>query len=121
VGVSGSQVAIFRGVSDNLPGLSLSELYEVQDLPVASLPVYYQERVRGSIEVPSLDAARETVTELRDAVTRCGRDSPDPSASASATATATSTPSSTTTGRPSPSSGAVSLAPSASPSAGPTC
>lgn len=78
VGVAGARVAIYRGVSEGVPGVPLSHLYEIQDLEVTALPVYYQERVRGSIDVPSLAAARETVTELRDAVTRCSRSTPKP-------------------------------------------
>ena len=115
VGVSGSQVAIYRGVSEGLPLVPLSELYEVQDLEVSMLPVYYQERVRSSIDVPSLTAARETVTELRDAVTRCERGTPSASAS----------PSSTTSPR-APGSPAPTAAPGASsatsgPATGPAC
>ena len=130
VGVAGEQVAIYRGVSEGLPGLSLSELFEVQDLQVADLPVYYQERVRTAIDVPSLAAARDTVTELRDAVTRCARAgqgsqarpsaSPSPRPSASPRATPRPSP------RPSPGSStattnAASVAPSGSATTGPTC
>ncbi|SDV00887.1 protein phosphatase [Microlunatus sagamiharensis] len=111
VGTAGTQVAIFRGVSDGLPGLPLSELYEVQDLDVSTLPAYYQERVRSSIDVPSLAAARETVTELRDAATRCSTSTPPASASPSPSASVV----------PSPSGSAVSAAPSASAGTGPTC
>jgi protein phosphatase len=98
VGAAGSQVAIYRGVSAGVPLVPLSHLSAVQDREVSTLPVYYQERVRSSIDVPSLAAARETVTELRDAVTRCGRltptasPSPSPSASRSRTPRATASP-----------------------------
>ena len=121
VGVAGAQVAIYRGVSDGLPLVPLSHLYEVQDLDVAALPVYYQERVRSSIEVPSLAAARDTVTELRDAVTRCDRDgapgtSPSPSPSRSGSPRATRTPAPTVATSPAATSPA-----SAPTSAGPAC
>ena len=76
VGVAGDQVAIYQGVAERLPGLPLSTVYEVQPLPVAGLPVYYQTRVRASIGVSSLTAARETVTELRDAARRCATTTP---------------------------------------------
>ncbi len=94
VGAEGQQVAIYRGVSEALPLVSLSHLYEVQDLEVAALPVYYQERVRSSIDVPSLAAARETVTELRDAVKRCNPtpSSPSPSPTRSPSVKPTRTP-----------------------------
>ena len=126
VGTAGAQVAIYRGVSESLPLVPLSHLFEVQDLEVAALPVYYQERVRSSIDVTSLAAARETVTELRDAVTRCGRTtgaSPTPSASPSRTTTprprSTAAPTRAPTTVPTVASGASSAA--ASPSPGPAC
>lgn len=115
VGVAGQQVAIYRGVSEGLPLVPLSELYEVQDLEVSTLPVYYQERVRSSIDVPSLAAARETVVELRDAVTRCERGTPS----------ASPPPSSTTSSRApaTPATTAASGASSATsgPASGPAC
>ena len=117
VGVAGSQVAIYRGVSEGLPLVPLSELYEVQDLEVSALPVYYQERVRSSIDVPSLTAARETVTELRDAVTRCGRGTP--TASASPSPSPTRSPRAPATPAPSAASGASSA--TSGPAPGPAC
>ena len=45
VGAAGDQVAIYQGLPDGIPGLQLSQVYEVQDLPVASLPPYYQAQV----------------------------------------------------------------------------
>ncbi|GAA3565666.1 Stp1/IreP family PP2C-type Ser/Thr phosphatase [Microlunatus spumicola] len=117
VGIAGQQVAIYRGVSEDLPLVPLSQLYEVQDLEVASLPVYYQERVQSSIDVPSLAAARETVTELRDAVTRCGRGTPGASPSPSPSRSASPRPSSPA---PTLASGATSAATSPSPN-GPDC
>ena len=115
VGAAGSQVAIYQGVSESVPLVPLSHLYEVQDLEVAALPVYYQERVRSSIDVPSLEAARETVTELRDAVTRCGR---TPGGSLSPSASPSRRP--TATPRPTVTAGASSAAASPTP-AGPAC
>ena len=67
VGDSGERVAIFQGLSDDLPGISLSHVYELQPLTIAELPIYYQERVRASIDVGTLDSARQTVAELREA------------------------------------------------------
>jgi len=127
VGTAGAQVAIYRGVSEGLPLVPLSHLYEVQDLEVAALPVYYQERVRSSIDVASLAAARDTVTELRDAVTRCNRGtpggSPTPSRTASpssrTTAKPTTKPTTKPTAAPTLASGASSAA--TSPAPGPAC
>jgi PPM family protein phosphatase len=71
VGAVNDQVAIFQGLSDPVPGVRLSHVYEVQDLTVSSLPPYYQAKVRDTIEVMSLSAARETVNELAAAARRC--------------------------------------------------
>ena len=80
VGAAGDQVAIYQGLSDGLPGLQLSQVYEVQPLAIADLPPYYQEQVRANIDVPTLESARETVMELTAAAQRCAeqRDSPTP-------------------------------------------
>jgi protein phosphatase len=79
VGAHQDKVAIFQGLSEGLPGLSLSRVYEVQQLAVSALPPFYQERVKANIDVPSLDSARETVAELTEAAERCA--SPQPTAS----------------------------------------
>ena len=95
VGASGEQVAIYRGLSDGIPGIPLARLYEVQQLTVTELPPYYQEKVRGNIDVSSLSSARETVAELREAAQRCsGKPSTPPSSSTKPTPTPTGTASS---------------------------
>jgi PPM family protein phosphatase len=80
VGADQDRVAIFQGLSDGLPGLSLSRVYEVQQLAVSELPPFYQEQVKANIDVSSLDSARATVAELSEAARRCA--SPEPTASA---------------------------------------
>ena len=76
VGVAGEQVAIYQGLADAIPAMSLSRVYEVQPLAVSALPPYYAERVRGNIEVPDLDSARATVAELKAAAERCAAEPP---------------------------------------------
>ena len=71
VGADQDNVAIFQGLSDSLPGLSLSRVYEVQQLTVSELPPFYQEQVKANIDVSSLDSARATIAELNDAAKRC--------------------------------------------------
>jgi serine/threonine protein phosphatase PrpC len=78
VGADGQQVAIFRGLSQSVPGLRLSTVFEVQPLTVAELPPYYQERVRANIDVSSLESARQTVAELTETAQRCARVKPTP-------------------------------------------
>jgi len=94
VGADGEQVAIFRGLSDGIPGLSLSDVYEVQPLAVSALPPYYQERVRANIEVIGLAAARQTVTQLAEAAKKCALQATGrPSASARASVASSASPS----------------------------
>ncbi len=118
VGASGDQVAIFQGLPDSVPGLRLSRVYEVQELPVASLPPFYQEKVAATIEVATLDAARQTVAELTEAARRCAtqrkpKPKPTPSVSPSASASTTKSPAT-----PQPSAPTASPSPSPSSPAG---
>ena len=103
VGADRDKVAIFQGLSESIPGLSLSRVYEVQQLTVGELPPFYQEQVRAKIDVPSLDSARATVAELGEAAKRCA---PQPTASARPSASpgskASPTPSKKTGGKPTP-------------------
>ena len=102
VGASGNNVAIYQGLSEGLPGLPLSRIYEVQQLTVSELPPYYQDKVRANIDVGSLGSARQTVTELRDAAKRCMAQSPGatptPEPTTKATPKPTATPRATPTG-----------------------
>ncbi|HVD54066.1 MAG TPA: protein phosphatase 2C domain-containing protein [Propionibacteriaceae bacterium] len=91
------KVAIFQGLSENLPGLSLSRVYEVQQLAVSELPPFYQEQVKAKIDVASLNSARVTIAELTAAAQRCA---PQP-----ATSTRPSTPASKPSASPSKKSG----------------
>lgn len=116
VGAAGEQVAIFQGLPDGIPGLPLSSVYEVQDLPVASLPTYYQAEVAAGIEVGSVDAARVTIAQLREMAQRCATKptpspTPKPTASSSGTPKSPATP--TTSASPS-SSGTPKVAPTPS-------
>jgi serine/threonine protein phosphatase PrpC len=71
VGADSDKVAIFQGLSEGLPGLSLSRVYEVQQLTVSELPPFYQEQVKAKIDVPNLNSARATIAELTAAAERC--------------------------------------------------
>ena len=117
VGVAGERVAIYQGLADAVPAVSLSRVYEVQTLTVASLPPYYAARVRRNIEVPDLDSARATVTELRTAAERCATE-PTP------TPTPTPTPAPSIKPTPVPSgataTNSVAVTPSPRPTAAPT-
>jgi PPM family protein phosphatase len=99
VGAAQDKVAIFQGLSQGLPGLSLSRVYEVQQLGLSELPPFYQERVKANIDVSSLDSARATVAELTEAAKICA--SPQPTASPQPKPTPDSKPSPIPTKTPS--------------------
>jgi protein phosphatase len=116
VGAADGQVAIYTGLPEGIPGLPLSQVYEVQELPVASLPPYYQAQVNAGIEVSSLDAARATVEQLKQTAARCAQPTPAPtpypsgkptpkesaSTSAKPTGTESATAGASGSGRPTP-------------------
>ncbi|MGN8244375.1 Stp1/IreP family PP2C-type Ser/Thr phosphatase [Cellulomonas soli] len=64
VGVDGDQVAVFRGLPQNLGPLTLSQVVEGSDVTVDDLSAYLRDRVEGTIQVASLDAARDMITTL---------------------------------------------------------
>jgi PPM family protein phosphatase len=117
VGADQDKVAIFQGLPEGLPGLSLSRVYEVQQLAVSELPPFYQDQVKANIDVSSLDSARATVAELTEAAKTCA--SPRPTTSPRARMTPGSSPSpapSRSAGMPSPTASANANGPT-----GPTC
>jgi serine/threonine protein phosphatase PrpC len=117
VGASDGQVAIYSGLPDGIPGVPLSQVYEVQDLPVASLPPYYQAQVTAGIEVSSLDGARATVEQLKQAAARCAQPPPKPTPDP----TVQPTPKESTSTRPKPTgSASATAAASARPTPTPT-
>jgi PPM family protein phosphatase len=115
VGVAGGQVAIYQGLADAVPVVPLSRVYEVQPLAVSALPPYYAERVRSNIEVPDLDSARATVTELEAAAKRCAA---EPTPKPTPTPTPTPRPTPAPSGPTAPASAAVTT--SSAPTAAPT-
>jgi len=71
VGTDGDYVAIFKGVDDEIPGLTLSSMFEKQTLQVDKLPTYSREQVEGNIQADDLAAAREIVSELQRTAEEC--------------------------------------------------
>src|SRR4051794_1884538 len=97
VGHAGDQVAIYQGLPERVV-IPLSRVYEVQPLPLGSLPPFYVEQVRAWIEVSSLASARQAVAELAEASKRCAvgepatAPSPKPSPTGKASPRATRSP-----------------------------
>jgi len=95
IGAHGSDVAIYRGLPDSVLGVSVSSVYS-QDpaLPLASLPLYYRQRVQASVSAGNLVAARDVMAMLRRIADHCRAVVGDPSCSGDGplTATPTATP-----------------------------
>src|SRR4051794_2671304 len=108
VGVYGDQVAVFRGLPQNLGPVDLATLDHTTGVLVAQLPPADRDSVRAGIVVDSSAEAGAKVAALRLAA--CGT-SPAPAASSSPTPTAEPTPTPT----PSRIASAAGSAPTASP------
>jgi PPM family protein phosphatase len=66
VGTDGGHVAIFRGVNQNVAGLTLSSVYQRTTIPVAGLPASDVSSVRSAVLAgSSLAKARQIVGNLR--------------------------------------------------------
>lgn len=71
VGAHEEKVAIFRGVPDEIPGVTLRHLVNGDGPELSNLPDYYATAVRDTIRVDSLESAQSTVTELQDKAKSC--------------------------------------------------
>jgi protein phosphatase len=66
VAADGPQVAIYRGVQMELPGVDLSRPYEVDTLKVSELPPFNQQQVEEGIVADDLSDARRIVGNLNE-------------------------------------------------------
>ena len=111
VGTDNGQVAIFRGVQADLPGVDLSHVYEPENITLTALPDYPRQRVSDGIEADDLDHARNIVADLRQIAAECATPpttSPTTSPSTPPTQPPSTAPSPTRTARtPNPSGGAT--------------
>jgi protein phosphatase len=93
VGAAGQDVAIYRGLPQDIGPVSMSRVYEVQDLPLTQLPEYSREQVRSSITADNLADARAKVGALRSQAVGCAgpsaapRQTPPPAATGESTGT----------------------------------
>lgn len=60
------RVAIYRGLPDEVLGLTFQEVVETSEIDVDDLPAFLIEDVEDAIEADSLDDARATVTNLEE-------------------------------------------------------
>jgi PPM family protein phosphatase len=96
VGADSGQVAIYRGLPQDIGPVHLSSVYERQDVALSALPSYSQEQVRSAITADDLADARTKVSELRQQALDCPI-APAPSSTATSSPTAASSPTPSTT------------------------
>jgi serine/threonine protein phosphatase PrpC len=104
VGTQAGDVAIYRGLPQDVGPVHLSRLYERQNLPVEQLPSYWRDQVQQRITASDLPKARAVVDNLRQQAALCAT----PTATTTPTTSPTTTPTTTTgkTATGSPTSGA---------------
>jgi serine/threonine protein phosphatase PrpC len=69
VGTDGKQVIIYRGVSEQVLGMSLSSVYQQTGIPLAHVPANDLPQVKSTIPASSLTDAQKTVSNIRQAWT----------------------------------------------------
>lgn len=99
IAANGSDVAIYQGLDQNVLGVPLSSVEQTTDVRLDDLPSFYRTRVNNHVAAADLDAARETVADLRTQADLCRAiTSRGGYCGASATPTATPSPSTTPSG-----------------------
>ncbi|HUR73924.1 MAG TPA: PP2C family serine/threonine-protein phosphatase [Sporichthya sp.] len=71
VGADAGRVAIYKGLSQKILGMSLSDTYERQDIELGNLPPYDRGEVEDTIFADNLDEAHKVVDRLRALATAC--------------------------------------------------
>ncbi len=113
VGPDDEQVAIYQGLTQDVGPISLSRVYESQDVALDDLPRVYRERVEQLIPADDLPDARRIVGDLfRDSSLCEPQPVPEPSATPTPTAIPTPTPA---PGAPAPAPTVSAVPPTPSP------
>jgi PPM family protein phosphatase len=71
VGEDAGQVTIFRGINQNIAGVSLSKLYSHTGIPVSRVNDQYMGQISATISASSLSQAQQTVNTIRTSVNSC--------------------------------------------------
>ena len=71
VGTDSGQVTIFRGVNQQVAGISLSSVYARTGITVQSVPSQELQVIQGTISATSLDDAQHIVGQVRTQVNQC--------------------------------------------------
>ena len=112
------RVAIFRGIAQQIPGISLSDVYELKSLELSTLPLYHRERIAATIPADNLRQARSIVAMLSDLARRCAP-TPTPTPTPTPRPTPSGTKKAGTPDRPADGAAAPSPGATRSPSATP--
>ncbi len=83
VAPAGSEVAIYRGLTQDVGPVKTSKLYEREDVALRDLPAYHRARVEAEITASNLGAAKRIISTLREQATLCARATASPSPSPS--------------------------------------
>ncbi|WP_328989664.1 protein phosphatase 2C domain-containing protein [Kribbella sp. NBC_01245] len=92
VGTDGDNVAIFQGVDEEIPGINLSHIYEVQSVLVEQLPRFRQDALDQNIQADNLTDARNIVKELQTIAAECAKADATPTPKPTPTPPRPSTP-----------------------------
>ncbi len=71
VGESGGRVAIFRGVNQDVAGISLSRVYRRTDIPIGQVTTDDRQQIMSTITATSLADANKTVNSIRLGAVNC--------------------------------------------------
>jgi protein phosphatase len=119
VGVEDGQVAIFRGVSQDLGPIRLSSVERVSSISTEDLPDFYRTQVQNTITTSTLADAEDRVNRLREEAVRCvSRKAAG--GTCGATDAASSSPTPTTTPTTTPATPTTGAAPTSPPPTSPT-
>lgn len=71
VAADGEQVVIYQGIQASLPGISLHEVYETQDMQLSELPTFRRSQVVEGMQADDLNDARAIIERLRSFAETC--------------------------------------------------
>jgi PPM family protein phosphatase len=124
VAADGENVAIYKGVQADVPGLTLTSVDQDTEIALATLPDRRADQVRDGISADDRDDAAAIVERLQTFVRICPEPEPTPSPSPSPSSAGTAKPKADRSRTPAASAPSASPksspSPSASPSASPT-
>ncbi len=115
VSADDQNVAIYKGIEADLPGVTLSHLYKRTEVTLDALPEYRAEQVRDGINAEDLEDARDIVSHIGDLARVCPTPTPSPSPTKEPSGKASESPKASPTKSPSKRA-SESPSPTASPS-----